>query len=156
LIVIHEAGHYWVARLCKMKVERFSIFFGPALARFRTKAGTIFQIGTVPLGGFVQITGMNPLEGFDPKDPYVYPNRPAWQRFATILAGPWMNYVAAVVLAFIIFLVWGIPQLSPSSQQVNQVAPGTPAAAAGLEAGDVLVSISGELVTRDHPAPEIV
>ncbi|HJZ86653.1 MAG TPA: M50 family metallopeptidase [Polyangia bacterium] len=154
LIVIHEAGHFWVARMCHMRVEKFSIFFGPAIASFKHK-GTVFQIGTIPLGGFVQITGMNPMEEHDANDPFVYPNRPAWQRFLTILAGPWMNYIAAVVIVFTVFLVWGIPQLS-KTQQVSEVLAGSPAAGAGLQPGDVMVSVAGEPVNVDHPAPEIL
>jgi len=152
LIVIHEAGHFWVARLCRMRVEKFSIFFGPAIAKFK-RNGTQFQIGTIPLGGFVQITGMNPMEEHDPNDPFVYPNRPAWQRFLTILAGPWMNYVAAVVIAFVLFAGWGIPH---ALQQVKEVVPGSVAAGAGLLPGDLLVSVDGEKVSFEHPASEIL
>src|SRR5262249_43991621 len=108
LIIVHEWGHFAVARWCKMKVEKFSIFFGPAIAKIRGK-NTTYQIGVVPLGGFVQITGMNPMEDQDPKDPFIYPNRPAWQRFLTILAGPVMNYVAAVMIVFVVFAAFGIP-----------------------------------------------
>jgi regulator of sigma E protease len=152
LIVVHEWGHYAVARWCKMKVEKFSIFFGPAIAKIKTKT-TTFQIGTVPLGGFVQITGMNPMEDHDPKDPFIYPNRPAWQRFLTILAGPAMNYVAAVVIVFGIFVAWGIPI---AKQRVASLIEKGPAAAAGIRPGDILVSIDGEPVDMDHPAGAIL
>jgi regulator of sigma E protease len=154
LIVVHEAGHFQVARWCRMKVEKFSIFFGPPIASFKRK-GTAFQIGTIPLGGFVQITGMNPMEDHDPNDPYVYPNRPAWQRFATILAGPFTNYLTAVVLAFVVFAAWGTPHLS-NQQQVSQVLTGSPAAQATLQPGDLMIAINGEPVTLDHPAAEIL
>jgi regulator of sigma E protease len=103
LIVLHEAGHFLVARLCGMRVERFAVFFGrPLLAR---KFGnTIYQIGWIPLGGYVQITGLNPHEEFDKNDPYVYPNRPRWMRVAVLAAGPIANYVTAVVLAIGLFM----------------------------------------------------
>src|SRR5690606_13090459 len=97
LVVVHEAGHYFVARWSRMRVERFSIGFGPPILKWR-HGETQFQVAPVPFGGFVQITGMNPHEEFDEKDPHVYPNRPAVLRFLTILAGPAMNYVAAVVV----------------------------------------------------------
>src|SRR5689334_12443209 len=106
LIVVHEAGHYIVARLCGMRVERFSIGFGPAIPKLSwrsKKTGTQFQIAPIPFGGFVEIKGMNILEEVDPADATAYPNRPAWQRFATIFAGPATNYLFAVVLAFILF-----------------------------------------------------
>ena len=103
LIVVHEAGHYFVARWCGMRVERFSIGFGPGiLKRTSKKTGTIFQLAPIPFGGFVEIRGMNIAEEVDPDDVHAYPNRPAWQRFVTIFAGPATNYVSAIVLA------WGL------------------------------------------------
>ena len=107
LIVLHEGGHFLVARLCGMRVERFSIGFGPPLASFK-RGGTIFQIAPIPLGGFVQITGLNPNEEFDKSDPMVYPNRPRWMRLATVLAGPAANYLTAIVLVFFVLLGYGI------------------------------------------------
>src|SRR4029078_11630081 len=87
LIVLHEDGHFLVARLCGMRVERFSIGFGTPLVSFK-RGGTIFQIAPIPLGGFVQITGLNPNEEFDRSDPYVYPHRPQWMRLSKILGRP--------------------------------------------------------------------
>ena len=68
LIMLHEAGHFLVARWSGMSVSRFSIGFGPALAKFESK-GTVYQIGAIPLGGFVQIDGMSPHDGSDPVSP---------------------------------------------------------------------------------------
>src|SRR5262249_18632536 len=154
LIVVHEWGHFAVARWCKMKVEKFSIFFGPPIAKIKTKT-TTYQIGTLPLGGFVQITGMNPMEDHDVEDPYIYPNRPVWQRFLTILAGPAMNYVAAVVIVFSIFAAWGIPEPT-EQQQVASLIADSAAAGAGIQPGDILVSIDGERVDREHQARKIL
>src|SRR3954453_13083308 len=103
LIVLHEGGHFLVARLCGMKVERFSIGFGPTLFGFK-RWGTTFQVAPILLGGFVQITGMNPSEEFDKDDPHVYPNRPRWMRILTILAGPLANYLTAFVLLLFMLL----------------------------------------------------
>jgi regulator of sigma E protease len=111
LIVVHEGGHYFVARWCGMRVERFSIGFGPGikgLTRKSKKTGTIFQIAPIPFGGFVEIRGMNIAEEVDPEDREAYPNRPAWQRFVTIFAGPATNYLSAIVLAFCLFTCAGI------------------------------------------------
>src|SRR5687768_1536614 len=108
LIVLHEGGHFVVARLCKMRVERFSIGFGPTLLGFK-RGDTTFQIAPIPLGGFVQITGLNPNEEFDHSDPNVYPNRPRWMRLSTILAGPAANYATAVVLMLAVLLIYGMP-----------------------------------------------
>ncbi len=106
LIVLHEGGHFLVARLCGMRVERFSIGFGPPLVSFK-RGGTIFQIAPIFLGGFVQITGLNPNEEFDKNDPMVYPNRPRWMRLLTVLAGPAANYLTAIVLVFVVLLGCG-------------------------------------------------
>jgi regulator of sigma E protease len=108
LIVVHEGGHYFVARWCKMRVERFSIGFGPGILKKKSKSGTIFQLAPIPFGGFVEIRGMNIAEDIDPDDKAAYPNRPAWQRFLTILAGPGTNYLSAVVLAFALYSCHGM------------------------------------------------
>jgi regulator of sigma E protease len=107
LVIVHEAGHYFVAKWSKMRVERFSLGFGPAVLKWKS-GETQFQLAPVPFGGFVQITGMNPHEEFDEKDPNVYPNRPAILRFLVILAGPAMNYVLSVVVIFIFYLSAGV------------------------------------------------
>jgi regulator of sigma E protease len=107
LIVVHEAGHYVVARWCKMRVERFSIGFGPGLLKYKGKQGTVFQLAPIPFGGFVEIRGMNIAEEIDPEDVQAYPNRPAWQRFLTILAGPATNYLSAIFLAFGLYTCHG-------------------------------------------------
>ena len=92
-----------------MRVERFSIGFGPGiLKRTSKKTGTVFQIAPIPFGGFVEIRGMNIAEDVDPEDVHAYPNRPAWQRFVTIFAGPATNYLSAIVLAMILFTCHGV------------------------------------------------
>jgi regulator of sigma E protease len=137
LIVAHEAGHYFVARWSKMRVERFSIGFGPSLLKFE-RNGTIFQIAPVPLGGFVQIAGLNPQDEYDADDPHVFPNRPVFQRLATIFAGPATNYLFALVLAFAFFLVGGFTRPT-----VRLVEPQGAATRAGVQPGDVLVKVDG-------------
>ena len=109
LIVVHEGGHYFVARWCGMRIERFSIGFGPGIFKRRSKkTGTVFQIAPIPFGGFVEIRGMNIIEEVDPEDRFAYPNRPAWQRFLTIFAGPATNYLSAIVLAFALYTCHGV------------------------------------------------
>ena len=152
LIVIHEAGHFIVARLCGMRVERFSIGFGPTLFGFK-RGETLFQIAPIPLGGFVQITGLNPNEEFDHSDPRVYPNRPRWMRLATILAGPAANYLTAFLMMAILLLSYGMPS---KTQQILEPIAGRPAAVAGLKAGDVLVEANGQPVNADHPIADII
>lgn len=109
LIIVHEAGHYFVARWCGMRVERFSIGFGPGILKYRGKrSGTVFQLAPIPFGGFVEIRGMNIAEEVEPDDVHAYPNRPAWQRFVTIFAGPATNYLSAVILALFLFTCHGV------------------------------------------------
>ncbi len=108
LIVVHEGGHYFVARWCQMRIDRFSVGFGPGiLKKTSKKTGTIFQLAPIPFGGFVEIRGMNIAEDVDPEDRHAYPNRPVWQRFLTIFAGPATNYLSAIVLAFALFTCHG-------------------------------------------------
>lgn len=152
LIVLHEGGHFLAARLCGMRVERFSIGFGPPLASFK-RWGTIFQVAPIPLGGFVQITGLNPSEEFDKTDPMVYPNRPRWMRLLTVVAGPAANYLTAIVLVFIVFMAYGV---APKTQQIDDAPANRPAAMAGLKAGDVLVEANGQKVDTEHPMPDVI
>src|SRR5687767_1307449 len=145
LIVVHEGGHFLAARLCGMRVERFSVGFGKPLVSFK-RGDTIYQLAPIPLGGFVQITGLNPHEEFDQNDPYVYPNRPRWMRLLVLVAGPAANYLAAVLLALGIFIGFG--KMIPSND-VAAVMPKTPAEAAGLKAGDKLLEANGKVLSKD-------
>ncbi len=144
LIIVHEFGHYLVARISGMRVERFSLGFGPGLIKWRHK-GTQFQIAPIPFGGFVQIVGMNPHEDYDEKDPSVYPNRPAILRFLTIFAGPFTNLVCASLLIFIVFVGAGT---ETGRGQILSIAPDMPAAAV-LKLGDVIARVDGKPVTLE-------
>ncbi|MDZ4696603.1 MAG: M50 family metallopeptidase [Deltaproteobacteria bacterium] len=152
LIVFHEWGHFIVARLCGMRVERFSIGFGNPILKFK-RGDTIYQLAPIPLGGFVQITGLNPHEEFDANDPYVYPNRPRWMRLAVLVAGPAANYLTAILIALAIFTLSGIPG---DMLKVGTVQPGTPAAAAGLQSDDELLQADGKAISVTAPINKIV
>lgn len=150
LIVVHEAGHYVVARWCGMRVERFSIGFGPGIITRRSKkTGTLFQITPIPLGGFVEIRGMNIAEDVDPDDKQAYPNRPAWQRFVTIFAGPATNYLSAIVLAFLLFMFHGQRGFE-RYWVVDRLDPGFDAAAK-LELNDRVLAVNGTPVYYRGP-----
>jgi regulator of sigma E protease len=142
LVVVHEGGHYFVARWCGMRVDRFSIGFGPGLLKHKTKSGTTFQLAPIPFGGFVEIRGMNIAEEVDPEDSRAYPNRPAWQRFITIFAGPATNYLSAIVLAFCLYTCHGIPS-STSYVAVDDVLADYDAAGK-LAAGDRIMAVDHE------------
>ncbi|MBA3540670.1 MAG: site-2 protease family protein [Deltaproteobacteria bacterium] len=140
LIVVHESGHYFVARWCKMRIERFSIGFGPGILKWKSKkTGTTFQLAPIPFGGFVEIKGMNIAEEVEPDDLHAYPNRPAWQRFVTIFAGPATNYLSAVVLAFLLYNCHG---KETNLYHVGKVVDGYDAAGK-LQPGDRIVSVDG-------------
>lgn len=143
LIIVHESGHFFVARWCGMRVERFSIGFGPAIKglAWRSKAGTLFQVAPIPFGGFVEIRGMNLIEEVDPEDKAAYPNRPAWQRFLTILAGPATNYLSAVILAFGLFTCHGVNS-TERWYGVVDVMPGYDAQGK-LAPGDRIIAVDG-------------
>lgn len=143
LIIVHEGGHFLIARLSGMRVDRFSIGFGPRMWSFK-RGETLYQIAAIPLGGFVQIAGLNPgEEGMTADDPRAYPNRPVYQRLATIFAGPATNYIFASILLVFIFLVWGVPGPG-KAPVVDELIEGKPAAAAGFEPGDEVKRIDGK------------
>jgi len=140
LIFVHELGHFIAAKAFGMRVERFYIGFPPAAVR-RRRGETEYGVGLIPLGGFCKISGMMPEEDL-PEEvvPRAYYARPVWQRNITILAGPVMNFVAAFVIVFIFLLAQGV---ATTTLAVDFVQPDSPAALAGLQAGDRLVSGDG-------------
>jgi regulator of sigma E protease len=162
LIIIHEAGHFLVARACGMRVERFSVGFGPVLLSHR-RAGTEFVVSALPLGGYVKISGMAPGEDVDSNDPAIYANQPAWRRFLTILAGPAMNYLFALLLGAALLLGPGLRTPDPGAA-VGELSPGYPAEAAGMLPGDRVSAVAGQEVTsweemvralQAHPGEQI-
>ena len=143
LIVIHELGHYFVARLCNVKVLRFSLGFGkPLWSRKRGPDQTEWAIAAFPLGGYVKM--LDEREGpVDPAEAYRAFNRQnVARRFAIVIAGPLANFVLAIFLYWILFM-HGVPGLKPV---LGEVPPQTVAAAAGFAAGDTLVRIGDEPV----------
>lgn len=141
LIIVHEAGHFFAARWSGMSVSRFSIGFGPAIARFE-RGGTVYQIGILPLGGFVQIDGMSPHDGTEPDAPGSYQSKPFHNKFATILAGPVANYVLAFFLMFAALVAFNFEYLPPV--RILDVQEGSPAAKGGLKVDDLVLGVGGE------------
>jgi regulator of sigma E protease len=142
LIIVHEAGHMVVARWCGMRVERFSIGFPPVIAQIPW-GGVVYQIGAVPLGGFVQIAGMNPHEQLPADDAGSFENKSLPRRMATIFAGPGTNYLVAFLLGVLLFAWFGVPA-SPPLAVIERVAPRSAAAAAGLRPTDRVVAVDGK------------
>src|SRR5437868_5532902 len=138
LIVLHEAGHFVAAKAVGMRVERFSLFFGPLLLKFR-RGETEYGIAPIPLGGYVKITGMNPREELAPEVvPRAYYNQPVWKRVVVILAGPAVN----LLIAF--GIVWGLVLSNGEAVPSGRVAAIQSQPAKGaLHVGDTIVSIDG-------------
>jgi regulator of sigma E protease len=160
LVVLHELGHFTVAKLVGMRVERFSLFFPPTIVRMK-RGETEYAIGAIPAGGYVKITGMNPEELEDP-DPETtrraYYAQPPWKRVAVIIAGPGVNLLIAFVVFWAI-LVSGslsgastLEGLNPSihtlvpTTAVRGVIPKEPADGV-LRPGDRILAVDGMRVT---------
>jgi regulator of sigma E protease len=156
LIVLHELGHFAVAKAVGMRVERASLFFPPMLFKVR-RGETEYGIGAIPLGGYVKITGMNPqeIEGLEPAiAARAYYNQPAWKRIAVIFAGPAVNFLIAFAIFWVLLLSGStgaattLSNLAPSvvtlaaTPGVDAVETGTPAAGA-LKPGDKILAVNG-------------
>jgi regulator of sigma E protease len=136
LILVHEFGHFIVARLCGVGVERFSLGFGPVLWRYRGKE-TEYCLSAFPLGGYVKMMGddENPLEGgktgqVDPAK--AFNNKPLAARFLIVFAGPAMNFVLAAVIFALVFMILGRP-VAPAPRHRP---PSNPVSARGKPRGD--------------------
>jgi regulator of sigma E protease len=168
-VVIHEFGHFIVAKMLKIRVETFSIGFGPSI--WGRKWGTTeYRIAAIPLGGYVKLGGDEsnaPIEGegaadIPPEEQFTL--RPRWQKFLVAVAGPVMNILTALAIPFIGGMIWGVP-ITPTSPLVNRVLEGSAAQRAGILAGDRIVSFNGEenpawddirgdvMVVEDQPKP---
>jgi regulator of sigma E protease len=162
LIFVHELGHYFVGRWFGVKAETFSIGFGREIFGWSDKRGTRWKVGWLPLGGYVKFKGdMNPASVADPEWLNLPPEERAqtfqakkvWQRFLIVLAGPAINFLAAILIFIALFAVIGHPRTPPV---VGQVTAGSAAAAAGLRTGDVIESVAGRSVGRFEDVQRIV
>jgi regulator of sigma E protease len=139
LIIIHEAGHFVAAKATGMRVERFFLFFGPTIWSFK-RGETEYGIKSIPIGGYVKITGMNPEEDVPPEhEANAYFRKPVWKRIVVVAAGPAVN----IVLAFLILVgVFSFATLEEGTQSVGRVLPKTPATGV-LKKGDRIVAVDG-------------
>lgn len=140
LIVIHEYGHYSVARLCGVKVLRFSVGFGkPLWSRTIGSDGTQWVIAAIPLGGYVKMLDEREGDVAPHELERAFNRKSVWQRFAIVVAGPAANFLAAVVLYWFLF-VHGVPGLVPV---LAEPPTGSAAARAGFVAGDTVLAVNG-------------
>jgi regulator of sigma E protease len=143
LIILHEAGHFFAAKATGMRVERFFLFFGPTI--WSVKRGeTEYGVKSIPLGGYVKITGMNPEEEIPPEAAHrAYHRQSVWRRIVVIAAGPAVN----IVLAFAIFFFVFFANAQQVTQSVGEVMAGKPAAKA-LRPGDRILAVDGKSFPR--------
>ncbi len=150
MVVVHELGHFVVAKLCNVRVEAFSFGFGPRLFGFRI-GETDYKVCLLPLGGFVKMTGETEsgLTGSPSEmdgdaaanNPRAFTARPRWQRMLIGLAGPFFNFLLTLGLMWFYFaFINEVPSVTVKTTTVEWVTPGSDAATAGLETGDVIVS----------------
>jgi regulator of sigma E protease len=143
LIVVHEYGHYLVARLCGVKVLRFSLGFGRTLISKRfVEDGTEWVIAALPLGGYVKMVDEREGEVAPADLAYAFNRKSVWKRIAIVAAGPIANFLLAIALYWGLFIS-GVPDARP---MIASPATGTIAAQAGLSRGDLLLKINGKPV----------
>lgn len=169
IVFIHEYGHFKVARMCGVRVDTFSIGFGPAFAQWTDKKGTVWKIASIPLGGFVKFFGdanaaSAGTEGHEEHPMTTQFNsekdrlaavlteeekkvcfhfKPVWQRMAIVAAGPVSNFILGALIFALLFSTVGTRQIDPI---VGKVQPESAAAEAGFESGDRIKSVNGRRV----------
>ncbi len=171
LVFFHELGHYSIARLFNVRVDRFSIGFGKPLWKRKAKSGTEWVIASIPLGGYVKFFGdagaaSNPdseklkqirtdIEKKHGKDAWktCFHFKPLWQRALIVAAGPAANFILAIVFFASIALFFGTNSLS---SKVLEVQPQSPAYMAGIKPGDKIISINGQRADEAHLVSQIV
>lgn len=151
LIIFHETGHFFFARLFKTRVEKFYLFFDPWFSIFKKKYGdTVYGIGWLPLGGYVKISGMidesMDLEQMSkPPEPWEFRSKPAWQRLLIMLGGVLVNFIFALVLYVLILYSWGEKYL-PAQNLTYGIMVDSTAMKIGLRNGDKIISMDGQKV----------
>jgi len=149
LVIVHELGHFFFARLFKTRVEKFYLFFNPWFTLFKKKIGkTEYGIGWLPLGGYVKIAGMID-ESFDKKQmeqspkPYEFRSKKSWQRLLIILGGIFFNIILAFVIYSMVLFTWGEKYL-PNNEVKYGIMTDSIGLSIGLKNGDYIVSLDNK------------
>ena len=153
LVFFHELGHFLVARLFGVGVEKFSLGFGPRI--FGKKVGiTDYRVSAIPLGGYVKMVGEDPTSELEPeKIPVSFTHKHVFKRILIVAAGPFFNFLLAAIVFFGIFIISGTYILKPT---VGKVEAGAPAYQAGLQEGDYIQAIDGMAVSSWEDMAQII
>lgn len=153
LIFFHELGHFLMARAFGVGVEKFSLGFGPALVKWK-RGRTEYCISAIPLGGFVKMTGEQPDAQLTEEEiPYSFTHKPVSRRMIIVAAGPVFNFFLAIIIFFVLFAFVGLMFLKP---EIGEVRPDSPAAKAGIQQGDEIVSVAGNRIENWSEMAEAV
>ena len=150
IVFFHELGHFLAARACGVRIETFSIGFGPPIVSWRDRLGTRWKIAWIPLGGYVKFFGDDNAASFPARErldalsagdrQVAFPFKPLYQRALVVAAGPAANFILAIAILTLLLVALGTSVAPPI---VSKVVPGSAAAEAGLRAGDTILSVSG-------------
>ncbi|MET0481248.1 MAG: site-2 protease family protein [Mycetocola sp.] len=162
LVFLHELGHYLAGRWFGVKADEFAIGFGREVAGYTDRRGTRWKFGWLPLGGYVRFAGdMNPASQPTPEwlslpaheRAHTFQAKPLWQRAIIVAAGPVTNFIIAILILAAFALAYGKPVTPPVLQTI---AANSPAAAAGLQPGDTILSIDGTKIATWADATAII
>lgn len=163
VVFFHELGHFWVARRAGVRVVTFSLGFGPEIAGFNDKHGTRWRIAAIPLGGYVRFFGdedaastpdsarLSQMTAAERNESFFY--KPVAWRAAIVAAGPIANFLLAIAIFAIVFMVFGKQVTAPRVDQIN---PGSAAEMAGFKPGDLVLEIDGAKVDSFSDMQRIV
>jgi regulator of sigma E protease len=161
LVIVHEFGHFILAKAFNTRVEKFYLFFNPGLSLFKFRKGeTEYGMGWLPLGGYVKISGMID-ESMDkeqmkkPPQPYEFRAKPSWQRLLIMLGGVLMNFILAILIYASVLFVWG-EQYLPADNVKYGIAADSLAESIGFQDGDKIVSVEGKYVERFSDIPKTI
>ena len=161
LIVLHELGHYFIARRNGVRVNEFAVGFGPKLAKYVDKNGTVWALNLLPIGGYCAMQGedgktseaeqqrefLERGKAWDAEHSDNFQAKSPWARLAIVLAGPIANFVLCYAILFIAALAFGIPSSTGMQPLVGTVVPQSPGANAGIKPGDHILSVNGRAVS---------
>ncbi|MDE1221075.1 sigma E protease regulator RseP [Vibrio aestuarianus] len=139
LVAVHEFGHFWVARRCGIKVEKFSIGFGKSIWSRVARDGTEYSLSVIPLGGYVKMLDSRVDDVAPELKPFAFDQKPLWKRAAVVGAGPAFNFFFAIFAYWLVFLI-GVPAVKPV---IGDITPQSIAAQAGLASGMQIKAVSG-------------